>query len=275
MLRISDIFLYPVKSTYRLSVTESAVLPEGLAYDRRWAIIDRDHTVLTAREYPAMLGIRTRLSGHALEISTPDGAGISVTLNPPPEELVPATLFSNEVSGIRVGSLADQLISDHLGTDCRLIFMDDTRGRIIPPKYNARATDKVSYADTSPVMILSEESVAELNGKLAQPVSVHHFRPNVVVSGCLPQEEESWKLVRIGDVILEANETCKRCVFTLIDPETHQKRADKEPLKTLAAYKKHPRGGVSFGITLVPRSAGTIRRGDRIEILETAATFSG
>jgi len=102
-------------------------------------------------------------------------------------------------------------------------------------------------------------------------VSMRRFRPNLVVTGSQPYEEDLWRRIRVGDVLFEGVKNCSRCVFTTVDPDTGEKDPDTEPLRTLSSYRKRPAGGVYFGQNLVPRSHGVVRLGDTVEILERHA----
>ena len=97
---------------------------------------------------------------------------------------------------------------------------------------------------------------------------MRRFRPNVTVSGCAPFAEDTWQRIRIGDVMFDGPKLCDRCVMTTIDPERGIAHAQKEPLRTLAEYRRHPQAGILFGLNLIPRSGGTIAVGDSVEILE-------
>ena len=59
---------------------------------------------------------------------------------------------------------------------------------------------------------------------------------------------------------------CPRCEVTTIDKETLAR--DKEPLKTLATYRKQE-GGAMFGMNVIPLNEGTIKTGMSVEILES------
>ena len=63
---------------------------------------------------------------------------------------------------------------------------------------------KVAYPDVGPVMLLSEASVGDLNGKLQKDVTVERFRPNIVVSDCNAFEE----------VLFNFNYLTMRCIFS-------------------------------------------------------------
>ena len=81
---------------------------------------------------------------------------------------------------------------------------------------------------------LARGSLADLNGQLATPVSMRHFRPNLVIAGSGPYaEEDDWTVIRIGPVVFDVTKPCTRCVLTTVDPATGQRAADQEPLATL------------------------------------------
>ena len=145
--------------------------------------------------------------------------------------------------------------------------MGDNASRAVAAKSGGKTGDVVSYADEAPILLISEASLQDLNDKLKMPVSMQHFRPNLVVYGSHAFAEDQWKLIRIGEVELEIVQQCKRCIFTTINPVTQQKEANGEPLKTLATYRKLPKGGVGFGVHLIPRKLGKVKIGDQVEVI--------
>jgi uncharacterized protein YcbX len=54
-------------------------------------------------------------------------------------------------------------------------------------------------------------------------------------------------------------------VVTTIDKQTLER--NKEPLKTLAAYRKQ-KGGAMFGMNAIPLNEGEIKVGMNLEVLE-------
>ena len=100
---------------------------------------------------------------------------------------------------------------------------------------------------------------------------MEQFRPNLVVSGASAWEEDSWKVIRIGDVVFDVVKPCRRCIFTTVSPEKGQKHPAGEPLKTLQSFRTaQDNGDVDFGQNLIARNSGVIRVGDEVEILATA-----
>jgi uncharacterized protein YcbX len=93
---------------------------------------------------------------------------------------------------------------------------------------------------------------------------MNRFRPNLVVTGDRPYEEDDWRDIQIGDIPMQVVKPCGRCVVTTTDQSTGIR--GQEPLRTLATYRK--RGGdVMFGQNLVHRNSGQLRVGDPVRIL--------
>ena len=136
--------------------------------------------------------------------------------------------------------------------------------RPVNPAYG-RPGDHVSFADGYPALLASEASLADLNSRLAAPVPMNRFRPNLVVDGTEAFAEDGWSRIRIGEVVFRVVKPCDRCVVTTIDQKTG--KAGKEPLRTLSRYRKKD-GKVYFAQNLIPDAPGTLRRGDPVEVLE-------
>jgi uncharacterized protein YcbX len=69
--------------------------------------------------------------------------------------------------------------------------------------------------DELPVLLLGAATAEALG---ADP---RRFRPNVLIAGTEPREEESWvgEEVRVGEATLAVRYPCERCVVTTIDPD--------------------------------------------------------
>ena len=91
------------------------------------------------------------------------------------------------------------------------------------------------------------------------------FRPNIVFEGDTPFQEDSWKKIKIGEVVFHLVKPCARCAMITIDPATGVKSA--EPLKTLAGYRKHD-NKIWFAMNMVTENEGVVRTGDQLEVLE-------
>ena len=101
---------------------------------------------------------------------------------------------------------------------------------------------------------------------------MEQFRPNLVVSGASAREEDSWKVIRIGDVVFDVVKPCSRCIFTTVSPEKG-KTSGRRTIKNIYRNLSAPPGITAMSIlvrNLIARNSGVIRVGDEVEILATA-----
>lgn len=264
-MKVTEINIYPIKSTRRIALTESAVLPRGLPWDRRWMLVDADGKFMTARQHPSLAVVDVQLNNDSLQVSVAGRPLLQLSLQAPDAPTLPVTVWRDQCDAVAAGAEADAWFSDYLGLPCRLVRMTDNLVRGVDPDYG-RPDDEVSFADGFPLLLISEASLADLNQRLDNPVQMRRFRPNLVVDGELPYAEDNWHHLRIGEVEFEGVKNCSRCVFTTIDPDTGLKHPGKEPLRTLSNYRRRPEGGVYFGQNLIPRSGGIIHLGDPVKI---------
>jgi uncharacterized protein len=174
-------------------------------------------------------------------------------------------LVKQGVDAIDQGDEAAAWLSDWLGISVRLVHIADGFKRKLNPNYAVNTDDHTGFADGYPILIISEESLQDLNGRLDSAVPMNRFRPNLVLKGCEPFAEDTWKRIRIGDVEMALVKPCPRCVVTTIDKETLAK--SKEPLKTLSVYRNHELGAI-FGMNTIPLNEGRIEINMEVEILE-------
>ncbi len=265
-MTIDTITIYPVKSAKGTSLGDTAVLPYGLQYDRNWALFDADGKVITARQFPQILRMSTLLEKEHLIIYKDGKAVLQLPIRAG-NKAEGLEVFKEKALGYNMGEAAHLFFSSFLQTNCYLMFMGHQFARNVAPKYGGQLTDVVGYADECPLLLISQASLEDLNSRLETPVTMQHFRPNLTVAHCEPYEEDTWKKIRIGSSEFEVSQQCKRCVFTTIDPNTQEKSPDQEPLRTLASYRKHPRGGTAFGVHLIPRKTGQININDKVEVI--------
>lgn len=266
-MHVSGLFLYPVKSCRGLAVTSAELDDHGIIGDRRFMIVTAaDGMFLTQRSHPRMALIETTLTKDALALSSPRRGEITIPLDTSsgPRRV---TVWKSTVNADDCGEEAAEWLTDFLGLPLRMVRMGGTYQRPML-KAAAQAGDVVSFADSCPFLIISEASLADLNSRLAQPLPMNRFRPNLVVAGCKPYAEDDWARLRIGDLVFRTAGPCTRCTITTTDQLTAVR--GKEPLKTLATYRRDPDdpGDVNFGINFIHETKrGTLRVGANVEPL--------
>ncbi|BDU16265.1 MOSC domain-containing protein [Lysobacter auxotrophicus] len=263
-MKLSDLYLYPVKSCAPLALEEARVESRGLAGDRRWMIVDADGRFVTGRQFPELTLLRARPADNGLTFDAPGMPTLSVPLPAPSEHSV-VEIWKKPVGATFASDDAGDWLSRYLGSAVRLVYMDDTVLRQVDPTF-AREGDIVGFADSFPIMLLGRGSLDRLNSQLDVPVSMTRFRPNFVVDVDEPHAEDAWTRIAIGELEFDVAKDCTRCNFVNIDPATGRRSHDGQPLKTLTGYRRFD-AGVTFGRHLIPRSFGVVRRGDAVRVL--------
>jgi hypothetical protein len=282
MLRLSALCVYPVKSCRGIAVPAAAVDEFGLAGDRRFLVVDAAGRFLTQRTLPRMALIETVLADSELVLSSLDNGSVCVPLRPPTQNLerktlnpepITATVWKDTVTADDCGDEPAAWLCDFLGLPCRLVRAGAAYTRPIAPHkvpsplaHGPMPAHEVSFADAFPFLLIAEESLADLDARLAAPLPMDRFRPNLVVSGAAPYAEDTWSRFRIGDVVFYGATRCSRCVVTTTDQATAER--GPEPLKTLASYRRDADGAVMFGRNLVHETkTGRLAVSDAVELL--------
>jgi uncharacterized protein YcbX len=272
MLKLSTLIYYPIKACRGFELDETDVERMGLADDRRMMVVTPEGGFLTQREHPSLALVTPTISGEELTLSAPNTNSLTVLIQKSGPTR-PVDIWRNKgVQAVDQGELAAEWFSDWLGTSVRLVHIAEGFIRRVSEKHAVNKDDHTAFADGYPILLASEESLADLNARLETPVPMNRFRPNVVVKGCKPFAEDTWTRIRIGEAGAEQGRSvelaivkpCARCVVTTIDKETLAK--SKEPLKTLASYRKW-NGGAMFGQNVIPLNEGRLRLGMSVEIL--------
>jgi len=265
-LVLRSIHVYPVKATRAVDPESCVVEPIGLVGDRRFMIVDDAGNFLTQRTLGGLARVSASLSADRLTLeAATDRFELPLGGDGPDREV---TIFKDRVSARDCGEAAANWLTAVLGRSARLVVLADPKARPVDPDY-ARAGEHVSFADGYPLLLANEASLSDLNGRLAEPVTMRRFRPNIVISGAAAWAEDTWRRIRVGAVEFRIAKPCRRCVVTTLDPDTGDQADKAEPLLTLRSFHRDHRGGAVFGQNLVPLSVGTISLGDPVEVLET------
>lgn len=271
---IARLFVYPVKSCAGIEVQQALLTETGLDLDRAWMVVDAQGVFLTQRSLPRMALIRPQLKTDEMVLRAPGMLALHVTIDAV-EAPSTVTVWRDTVPAWDMGAVAAQWFTDFLGQPCRLVRFDPEHRRLSSMAWTGGVEAPNQFADGFPVLVASEASLEELNGRLVAAghaaVGMERFRPNVVLAGLDAHDEDRVDLVRVdggaeGDVHLQPVKPCARCPIPNIDPATAQ--IDPAVGDTLRTYRQDKRlnGAVTFGMNAIVRQgAGQLLRvGQRI-----------
>jgi uncharacterized protein YcbX len=142
---------------------------------------------------------------------------------------------------------------------------------------------QVAFVDAAPVHLVSASSYRFLLERAAEPFPIERFRPNFVVDGAEPYEEDTWQLLSIGDAEVRVSLPWPRCTVPQVDPNTGERH--HEPAVVLkrfrwcsdasslpAAVQPLIVGNALFGIAASIDPVGAvISRGETVDVLATGA----
>jgi uncharacterized protein len=283
--KVSSLYIYPVKSCAGIEMKSVKITSRGPQYDREWMLIDASSKIfLSQRVLPLMAKIQTRLTTTHMILGIPEGAPetapqtngalrefqFSLAAPDAARPTLDVQVWNDTCAAYDEGDEVAKALTDFLGSPgVRLVRMAENFQRLVPEKYNQQPGSHVSFADAFSFMLMTTESLADLNSKLSTgnspSVPMNRFRPNIVVSGGAPYEEDSWRNIKIGAIRFQSPKLCDRCIIINTDQASGQRSA--EPLKTLSTYRRSEKNKVQLGQNLTHLNEGQLSVGDELAIV--------
>jgi len=261
---LSGIQIFPVKSCRGISLRRAVVERAGLRYDREWMVVDAQRQFVSQRQNVRLAGINVSIEFETLVLECSGRTSLHIPLEGGVGEGLEVEIWGRKCEALDQGERASRWLSEWLRRDVRLVRLPPERALTVESSFFSGHAE-TRFSDGFPFLLLSESSLAGLNARLARPVSMERFRPNLIIRGVDSHAEDSWRRLRVGAMRFLVCKPCPRCVIPTIDPETFEK--DKEPLATLATYRRSELG-VIFGQNLVHEGLGELSLGDEVEVLE-------
>ncbi len=273
-MTVTELNVYPVKSCRGIAIDTADIGRMGIRYDRQWMFVDAQGMFLAQRsdatvgvEARTLCLIRAAFVDGVLRLTAPEMPPLDLPLDGRDGRAMDVQVWDSRTTGIDQGDEAAAWAHGFLSRErpgaYRLVRMrDDVTRRA------SKGDSTLAFADGYPFLIISEASLVDLNVRLAEPLPMNRFRPNIVLGGCEPYQEDRLDRIRIGPVEFEGMSLCPRCPIPTTNQDTGER--SKEPLRTLATYRRTDRG-VVFGRNFNHRGAGRITVGDRVH----AVTMEG
>ena len=287
--KIGEIWRYPVKSMGGEKLEASEITPNGLPFDRAWAVRDADGTIYSARKLGRLLQYSARYveqdsDGPAprAEVTFPDGkrmtsddlalnAALSEDLGT--EVTLSAVRPASDDAYYRKGELAkgglDARTAFGLKPDEPLPDVFDVTGRLrkYVDNWGTYWSQPGTHFDTAPLHILSEASLRYL--AMRNPdvvVDVRRFRPNIVVAdaaGLSSPFEFDWvgQILSIGKAQVEVFWETVRCIMTT--REQHDLPRGAKLMRTMVRETQQ-----NCGVYAEIKQPGRVGIGDPISVGE-------
>ncbi|PMD25933.1 MOSC domain-containing protein [Hyaloscypha hepaticicola] len=237
-MKITQLYVYPIKSLRPISLPTATLCAQGLAYDRRYILLKPQPNGTFDGMF---VGDQPEMALFHCHLSTTDGSWTHFTVsrhspNPPlsPSHTrhfrsmeIPFTPDIEPLEKITIGihahpaypayRMPDEIntwFSSHFGHPVILAYLGDSLGiklsdsqaaeswiSTISPLIPNSDTAAINFSDGAPILLVSESSLDDLHPRLGEEKAVlEKFRPNVVVDGegKMAWDEDFWGEVKIG-----------------------------------------------------------------------------
>lgn len=246
MSSIEAIHIAPVKSLGLTQPGTVQVTPSGILEDRRLYLINRLGRLLTQREIGHLVQVKAYYQAEPewLRLSLPGGGSLEGPLEV--GEPVLTQIWGRNVEGRLVLGDWDIALSEY----CR------------EPVLLVRSDQPGQCYDEYPISLLSQGSLQELGkqSETTQSFDARRFRPNFLIFGLEPHEEDSWigATIQIGEELrLQVVARDPRCAITTHDPDSGE--PDIDTLRLILRYRPSSRAAY-FGVY------GTVEQPGRVSL---------
>jgi len=263
---IEQLWVYPIKSCAGVALNEAELTDTGLLYDRAWMVVDSEGDFVTQRELPRMALIQPSFKLGQLMLRAPGMLALHLALDAA-EAPAKVRVWGDEVMACDMGDVAAQWFSDFLGPGApadlkrlRLARFDPEVKRRCDPAWTADREALTHFSDGFSLLVTSQASLDALNARLVEAghaaVTMARFRPNIVLGGVEPHDEDrvgTWSIATDDGhrARLENAKPCGRCPIPNIDPVTAIPSPDVGDM--LQTYRKDRRlgGAITFGMNAI------------------------
>lgn len=277
-LQLSQISVYPLKSSAGIQLSNSWVDELGLSFDRRFVLTDDKDQFITARTEPTICLIQANITATGFVLTAPNMPKLVINYHQLTELYQTVLIWDDNINAQQGNNEHHQWFSRYLSRPCQLLHFGELSIRNVPETSNR--TNQLAFADGYPLLLISQASLDDLNKRCPTNITMNQFRPNLVIDNCDAFAEDTWQHIRIGEVEFELRKPCTRCIFTTINPETAIKDIHQEPITSLKMYRQAAegelKGEILFGQNLIALNQGQIKLTDTITIIKkkTPPTFS-
>ncbi|KAL5009872.1 hypothetical protein ScPMuIL_012177 [Solemya velum] len=266
--RLTNIYVYPIKSCAAFEVSQWNIGSRGLQYDREWVLISENKKVITQKQEPKLCLLQPQIClktqtlilryPGSMPLVVPLSEGGSTVREDNESKWCTSRICGDRVTGMDCGDEVARWLTKVFQRPIRLVRQRSGNDRSCKLKSNNKGSEvaqsSLSYANQSQYLLLSWPSLLALQQRMTHENRKNvpdlrnlasRFRGNLLVEGRNAFEEETLDHITIGNLDFFNCGSCTRCQMICNDPDTGQRNPD--PLSTLLRWRG---GKVPFGVYL-------------------------
>lgn len=249
-LRVSRIFVYPIKSCGAYETDEWELEPYGFKYDRSWAVVSSSGVCMTQMEEPKLCLVKPYFdlkSGTMTLVyaENKDEVPMVVSLETKQTDAKKKEgkiCWGGSLEGIDCGDEVAEWLSWNLDRPGLRLIRCTVRHTA--PKQYGRIDSKVMGNNACQYLLFTQPTIKWLQQEMENDITeidednlLFRFRGNLLISGNdLPAHAElSWGELDIGGIKLKYDSPCERCKMVNIDQDTSE--SIYKPLSILGQNK--------------------------------------
>lgn len=187
----------------------------------RCFVISQNNKEVTGLVYPKLVLIQPSIVEHQLILSAPGQSDFLLDL----DELLKRSidtkvqLWISQANGIDCGNDVADWLSQYIANESnsfRLLFYPHSypikaKTNFFKKYKKVQGDDVGVYQSQTSYMLINQASIVDLNRHLDHTATSLQFRPNIVIDGPAPYDEDHFEWIRIGEhVILRCLKPCFR-----------------------------------------------------------------
>ncbi|KAF2876678.1 MOSC domain-containing protein [Massariosphaeria phaeospora] len=259
-MKISEIYVYPIKSLRGVQLSEALATRHGFEYDRTFMLLQvtpEGHKNMAVSGYPAMTQFLTDIEtdGDSNGTITVDfiafgdvdqAKTLKVPLRPDTEKLEPfqVNMHYSPTQAFKMPAKYSEWFSSCFGYEVVFVYLGDNKRdvlfedmkpdrtrRSLPPLLSSvpflnlpeREAEKITFTDCAPFLIVSKTSLADVSARLpeGEEMDITKFRANIVIEGApVAWAEDYWAKIKVKDAEIIMQHNCIRCKSINIDYST-------------------------------------------------------
>jgi len=242
---IRQLNIYPLKSGRAVPKQQARLGATGFEWDRHWMAASPEGVFMSQRTQPRLALVESEIGADELIMRAPGQPPLRVPLKPE-GQMQSARVWKDSISALDQGDAPARWLTEAVGFPARLLRIAPVLDRHASAEYAGATPAPVSFSDGFPILVTNVASLEHLNTRMPEPVPMERFRPNIVLEGLEPFEEDRISALHFGTVTLRLVKPCTRCVITSTDQLTGEPSTN--PLPILRAFRfDKALMGVTFG----------------------------